>query len=223
MAGTIHHDSVWFGETEIAYSLRRSSERKTLAITVCGPWVEVIAPAGMRAAAVRPHVVRKGAWIVAKLDLARRQPSIYPAELQSGMSIRFFGRQHQLRIRRDDPSARVERRAGRFDLSLKSGMSHEQTRELFKRHFKAELATVLQSWIGELAAKLGIPAPPFKVMELGNRWGSCAPSGVLRFHWLLATQTPDFIRHVVAHELCHLTEPRHSQAFFRLLRRLDPT
>ncbi|MCF7675010.1 MAG: M48 family metallopeptidase [Akkermansiaceae bacterium] len=91
----------------------------------------------MRAGAVRPHVFRKGAWIVAKLDLARRQQSIYPAGLQAGMSIRYFGRQHQVRIHRDEPSAKLERRAGGFVLSLKAGTSHEQARGLFKWHFKA--------------------------------------------------------------------------------------
>ena len=76
--------------------------------------------------------------------------------------------------------------------------------------------------LAHFSSVLRIQPPFFQVRELGNRWGSCSPSGKLRFHWLLATQETAFIEQVVAHELCHLIEPRHSPEFQKLLARLAP-
>jgi len=223
MAGTIHRDAVRFGNTEIAYEIRRSRERKTLGITVCGPWVEVAAPAGMRASAIRPLVLKKSAWILQKLDLARRHAPIYPQVLKAGDSIRFFGRQYLLRIHEADGNCpKLEQRAGRFHVYLPTNSRPQTGNDLFKHYFRRELEAVLPDLIGRLSKSLNIEAPRFEVRELGNRWGSCGASGVVRFHWLLATQAPFFILLVAAHELCHLIDPKHSKAFFNLLARVSP-
>lgn len=223
MAGTIYRDAVRFGNTEIAYEIRRSRERKTLGITVCGPWVEVAAPAGMRAAAIRPLVLKKSAWILQKLDLARRHAPIYPQVLKAGDSIRFFGRQYLLRIQKcESRRGSVNFGAGKFVLQLPPMSEAEHGHRLFKQFFRDELTAVLPRWVAEFSEKLRLEAPVFHVRELGNRWGSCSRSGSLNFHWLLATQPPDFIRAVVAHELCHLIHPTHSPEFSKLMRKIRP-
>jgi predicted metal-dependent hydrolase len=87
---TPQHDSFRFGSTEIAYTVRRSKERKTIGITVCGPMVEVTAPFGMKLSAIRSLVEKKAEWIVQKLDLARHHKPIYPAALHSGVKPSAF-------------------------------------------------------------------------------------------------------------------------------------
>lgn len=223
MAGTIHRDAVRFGNTEIAYEIRRSRERKTLGITVCGPWVEVAVPAGMRASAIRPLVLKKGTWILQKLDLARRHAPIYPQVLKAGDSIRFFGRQYLLRIHKvEGKRSWLKHAGGRFHLYLAESSNPDVGHQLFKRWFREQLQLALPQWIEEFVRKLRLAPPPFQVRELGNRWGSCSSSGTIRFHWLLATQPPAFIQYVVAHELCHLLDPSHSVSFVRLLGRVCP-
>lgn len=223
MAGTLKSDVVTFGDTRISYSIRRSAERSTLAITVCGPWVEVAAPTGMRASAIRPHVEKKGPWILQKLDLARRHAPIYPQSLRAGDSIRFFGRQHLLRIH-IEPLSRpsLTASARQFDLHLPPDQRADVSHALFKHFFRCHLESRLPAWLENYASKLKVDIPTFRVRELGNRWGSCSPSGMLQFHWLLATQNPAFVQHVVAHELCHLIEPTHSRKFRNMLARISP-
>lgn len=223
MASPVQHDSIRFGNAHVPYSIRRSSERKTIGITVCGPLVEVAAPSGMRATAIRPHIEKKGAWILQKLDLARRHAPVYPAHLQAGASIRFFGRQYQLRIFNGGAAKPLlEVRARQFILHLPDGATTECAHGLVRKKFRSHLETQLPEWLKQYAAILKIGVPPFQVRELGNRWGSCTPSGSLRFHWMLATQEPAFIQQVVAHELCHLIEPKHSPEFRKLLGRIFP-
>ncbi len=222
MAGTLKSDVVTFGDTKIFYTIRRSTERRTLAITVCGPWVEIAAPAGMRASAIRPHVERKGTWILQRLDLARRDAPIYPQILRAGDSIRFFGTQHLLRIQ-IDPSSRpkLTSNARQFVLHLQSDHCSDVPHALFKRFFRVHLESRIPAWLEDLASKLKVDIPTFRVRELGNRWGICSAAGVLQFHWLLATQNPEFVQHVIAHELCHLIEPTHSRKFRNMLARIS--
>lgn len=218
------HESFQYGTAGISYTIRRSRERKTIAITVCGPMVEVTAPAGMRAAAIRPLVEKKAEWIIQKLDLARHHAPIYPAHLQSGVCIRLFGRQHQLRILPTDKTRpHLEIRARQFRLHLPEGIPPESGQRLIKTALRKHLEARLPMMLERFASILKIPVPTFQVRDLGNRWGSCTPAGSLRFHWLLATQDPGFVEHVVAHELCHLIEPRHSEKFRRLLGKIRPS
>jgi predicted metal-dependent hydrolase len=217
------HDSFSFGDTRITYTVRRSKERKTIGITVCGPMVEVTAPAGMRLNVIQPFVEKKAEWIVQKLDLARHHKPIYPAALHSGVAIRLFGRQHQLRILPTDTKhASLVIRARQFELRQPSDATPEAGQQLIKNHLRKQLEFRLPGILAHFSSALRIQPPPFQVRELGNRWGSCSPSGKLRFHWLLATQEPVFIEQVVAHELCHLIEPRHSERFRKLLGKIAP-
>ena len=79
------HDSVLFGETLIPYRIRRSGERQAIAITVSAGAVTVSAPRGMWAVNIRPIVLRKGAWVVAKLDDNRRQKKVWPRKLNQSL------------------------------------------------------------------------------------------------------------------------------------------
>ncbi len=221
MGRVITNDAVTFGDTRIVYSIRRSPQRRTLGISVSGPWVEVAAPSGMRAAAIRPYVENKADWILRKLDGFRRHPVIYPTRLRPGDSVRLFGRQHLVRFfDAGEASASIGVKGGCLHLALPSQRDEERAKRLIKGYFKQQLTQRLEFDIADVSAKLGMPMAVFQVRELGNRWGSCGKKGCLYFHWLLATQSPDFIRHVVAHEACHLLEPVHSKRFWRLLQKV---
>jgi hypothetical protein len=47
--------------------------------------------------------------------------------------------------------------------------------------------------------------------------GSCSRRGKLSFSWRLLLAPADVLHYVVVHELCHLREPSHQKAFWRLL------
>lgn len=221
---TPQHDSFHFGSTEIAYTVRRSKERKTIGITVCGPMVEVTAPSGMKLSVIRPLVEKKADWIVQKLDLARHHKPIYPTVLHSGVAIRLFGRQHQLRVLPTNAKrASLVIRARQLQLHLPSDATPEAGQRLIKTCLRKQLEFRLPGVLVHFSSALRIQPPAFQVRELGNRWGSCSPFGKLLFHWLLATQDPVFIERVVAHELCHLIEPRHSERFRKLLEKIAPS
>ncbi len=59
-----------------------------------------------------------------------------------------------------------------------------------------------------------------QVRELGYRWGSCGHKGDLYFHWRVAMLPRTMIEYVVVHELVHLIEPHHTNAFWNRVERV---
>ena len=60
------------------------------------------------------------------------------------------------------------------------------------------------------------------VRDQKSRWGSCGSNGHLSFSWRLILAPQTVLDYVVAHEVAHLVEMNHSQAFWRVVDRLTP-
>ncbi|HEX6701759.1 MAG TPA: SprT family zinc-dependent metalloprotease [Gaiellaceae bacterium] len=75
--------------------------------------------------------------------------------------------------------------------------------------------------IGAVAAweggRLDLRPRSLAIRDQRTRWGSCSSRGALSFNWRLVLAPPAVLRYVVVHELCHLREPNHSPAFWRLV------
>lgn len=55
-----------------------------------------------------------------------------------------------------------------------------------------------------------------------TRWGSCSKRGNLNFSYKLALLPPHLSDYIIVHELCHLQEFNHSQAFWDLVAKKFP-
>ncbi|MBP6904919.1 MAG: M48 family metallopeptidase [Candidatus Pacebacteria bacterium] len=50
-----------------------------------------------------------------------------------------------------------------------------------------------------------------------TRWGSCSSNRNLNFNWKIITLSPEAQDYLIVHELCHLREFNHGQAFWDLV------
>lgn len=53
-----------------------------------------------------------------------------------------------------------------------------------------------------------------------SRWGSCSSAGALMYSWRLILCPPEVLNYVAAHEVAHLAEMNHSQAFWDTVTRI---
>ena len=60
------------------------------------------------------------------------------------------------------------------------------------------------------------------VRDLGFRWGSCGKNSVLLFNWKILQLPVQLVDYVIAHELTHLEERKHTPNFWRSLERAMP-
>jgi hypothetical protein len=72
------------------------------------------------------------------------------------------------------------------------------------------------------AAALGRPYARITLRDTRSRWGSCAQDGALMFSWRLVMAPPEVLDYVAAHEVAHLAEMNHSDAFWAVVARLFP-
>ena len=55
-----------------------------------------------------------------------------------------------------------------------------------------------------------------------SRWGSCAHDGALMYSWRLIMAPPEVLTYVAAHEVAHMVQMNHSDAFWSVVSRLYP-
>src|SRR6266496_299129 len=67
------------------------------------------------------------------------------------------------------------------------------------------------------AAEVGV-----RVTGLGYRWGSTRGADRINIHWATLQLRPSAIDYVLVHELAHLHEPNHTQAFWDRVERAMP-
>ena len=64
------------------------------------------------------------------------------------------------------------------------------------------------------AERLGRDYSRLTLRDTRSRWGSCSAQGALSYSWRLILAPPEVLDYVAAHEVAHLAEMNHSQAFW---------
>lgn len=213
------------GSTPISYRVSRSERRRVVTLTV--RWqdgVTVLAPRATSPERIEQIVRVKSAWLLEKL----RQVDLYEAPLSrreyvAGESYQYLGRQYRLRLSTPElgDDVVVTKRGGYLDVIAPrpwQGEEHEErVRVALIRWYQEQGQRRLPERARLYAKRAGVSFSQVLVQEQSKRWGSCSQRGDLRFNWRLMMAPLVLIDYVVAHEVCHVLEPDHSAAFWRLL------
>lgn len=122
-----------------------------------------------------------------------------------------------------------------LDVGPHKAITLADSRLLFPRHLNFRVQKELVAWYQKMAAfeiKKHVKAYA-KIMrvEFGeiyfsdtkSKWGSCSHDNRLQFNWRLIMAPTIVLRYVVIHELAHTMEKNHSQAFWRIVARYNPS
>lgn len=212
---------VTFGQTEISYFVNYC-DRKTLAIHVY-PDGQVMVDAPMTASneAIAEKVKKKAAWIFKQqLQFESYPPALPQRRYVSGETHRYLGRQYRLQINQGLVD-QVKLVHGRLLVETPTPNNTEKVRMLlqdwYRLRAKAVFAERYELCVRQVA-KLDIQHQQgFQLRFMSNRWGSCTAQGNIILNPELIAAPKDCIDYVITHELCHLKERNHSQAFYKLL------
>ncbi|MGJ8527290.1 M48 family metallopeptidase [Maritalea sp.] len=72
------------------------------------------------------------------------------------------------------------------------------------------------------ARQLGVQFKSISMRDQSTRWGSCSSQGNLNYNWRLILAPSFVLDYVAAHEVAHLIEMNHSQAFWDQVTRTLP-
>jgi predicted metal-dependent hydrolase len=208
----------------VHFTVHRSARRRTVGITVERDGeLSLAIPDGADMAQVEKAVRGKLFWVSTKLaEKALLCPPAPEKEYVSGEGFYYLGRSYRLLLVDDPPQngvARLRLVNGRFTLQRQDQAT---AAKLFVRWYTEHAQGWIERRVAQLAPRTGKEPKRIRVLDLGNRWGSCSADGGLNFHWRTIRLPPSLVEYVAAHELVHLCEPRHDNAFWTRLERVMP-
>lgn len=213
--------SVFFGQIEIVYAVNLCN-RKTLAIHV-HPNGQVIVDAPITASneAIAEKVKKKARWIFKqKLQFEAYPPALPQRQYISGETHRYLGRQYRLLVTKGSAD-QVKLVHGRLIVETTHPDKREKVKILLQDWYRLRAKAIFSERYDicvRQVAKLDIQHHQgFQLRFMPKRWGSCTAQGNIILNPELIAAPKDCIDYVITHELCHLKERNHSQAFYKLL------
>ena len=107
----------------------------------------------------------------------------------------------------------------------KTQLQCETTEKLLREELQqlADLALkVIPDKVRQYAEMMQLSYGRITIRNQKTRWGSCSAKGNLNFNCLLMLVPDEVVDYVVVHELCHLLEMNHSEAFWQQVERIIP-
>ncbi|MGZ3951207.1 MAG: M48 family metallopeptidase [Flavisolibacter sp.] len=218
---SLRSHSILFGDTEINFSLNYV-DRKTLAIHVDPDgYVSVDAPLSADIEKVYGKVKKRASWILKQQRQFETYPSVLPERRYvSGETHRYLGRQYRLKVI-EGLGETVKLTRGKLQVETRCPKDNLHVRSLLQAWYRSKALIVFTERYAQCLKgieQLGIyHNKGFQLRFMTKRWGSCTCKGAIILNPELIAAPKDCIDYVIIHELCHLEEHNHSQAFYRLL------
>jgi hypothetical protein len=210
---------------DIQYRLLPGAERRTTDIVIERDGVITVRPPRhMAPEQGDATVLSKRMWIYRNLAEWRDlNASGVVREWVNGETFLYLGSSYQLQLvaEQDEP---LKLKDGRFLLqrSLVERGGSVAARAAFEQFYAAKGLERLQRRVAHFAPRVGVTPGAVLVKDIGFRWAACQPSGDLHFHWKCLMAPLTVIDYIVVHELCHLHQRDHSDAFWNEVDKVLP-
>jgi predicted metal-dependent hydrolase len=220
------------GGHRVAFEFRRA-RRRSIGFVVGLEGLTVSAPRWVGYADVEAALREKADWILRKLQEQHsraRHLAQARVEWRDGTSLPFLGETVIIVL---DPRVTgavlhtdVTTLPGVPRLTLHVGLPHtaasEQLREAVQSWLQRQARRIFEERCAEFARRLNVQVRRLSLSSASTRWGSASADGSIRLNWRLVHFALPVIDYVVAHELAHLREMNHSEAFWAVVRSVVP-
>ncbi len=201
---------------EVAVRVSARARNYRLSLPHAGGPVLTLPPNG-RWQEAQAFLARQRAWLAVRLERA-----VKPVAFAPGAVIPLRGVEHRI-----EASGKVRGQVGVVEVDgervlLVPGDPAHQARRLTD-WLKGEAQTDLEAQVAIHAARLKVRYASVSMRSQATRWGSCSSTGRLNFNWRLILAPPFVLDYVAAHEVAHLVEMNHSDAFWATVERTLPS
>lgn len=211
---------------EIAYTLKRC-KRRTIGMKIDSRGLTVRIPSRESLHWVESVLQNKAGWVVEKLDEWKTRKSREPV-WEEGAIFPLLGESWQLSTTATGVAqmTRATVKTGAEDrqmqLPLPSVLTARQIEKIVMDWYRNKALACFSERIALYADRLGVALPQLRLSHARTQWGSCNARGIVHLNWRLIQMPLNLVDYVVAHELSHLIEMNHSQAFWQTVGRVYP-
>jgi len=209
----------------LPYYVRRNPRAKRVIVKLLpGTGLQVVLPPEAPESMVSDVLREKRAWIeysARSMVEQGRPPWPEAHELPSrvdfpgvglGFEVRRVERAGVVRLRGNAASIMLSGPTGAEDAMF------ERLRDFVRRTAREHLPPMLRN----VADELGLAFDSVTIRSQSRRWGSCSSRGRISLNCKALFLSPELLRHLMIHELCHLRHPNHSKSYWRLVERFQP-
>lgn len=202
----------------VSYDVRHSDDATQPRIDVDIHGVRVILPADSDD---DPETIlaENAAWVLEKkqkYDQYREQAPDRPFE--EGAIFPYLGEPHLVVIEQRPSSAVI-------DSELRLANHHvEQTsvKRALEKLYRRKARNHFEAQADHYSAQMDVEYEQIEIRNQRTKWGSCSTNGTLGLNWRLMMAPPDVVDYIIVHELAHLLESNHTDAFWNLVAEHDP-
>jgi predicted metal-dependent hydrolase len=204
------------GDT-VEYDVRRSPDATKPRIDVDIHGVTVVLP---EADLTQPPELLKenAAWVIEKkrkFDTYREQ--IPERRFEKGAVFPYLDEPHEVVVERRPSSSVVDDTLRLAEHHVEKTSVKRALETLYRRKARERF----ERRADHFASEMGVNYEEIQIRNQRTKWGSCSTSGTLSLNWRLMMAPPEIVDYVVIHELAHLRESNHSDAFWSIVREYD--
>lgn len=201
------------------------SDRKTFGLMVT-PEMRIIAkvPYGATLDDLERLLKRKWLWLRKQLDeLLRYQKTYREKQYVPGEAFRYLGRQYTLLVEQGAYDG-VKFRARKLVITTTQGLRdgvHNQA--ILNAWYERRTAVVFkQQYIKAFRLFDYEKMPQLRARVMTRRWGSYTQDNKIALNPKLIQAPTEAIHYVIVHELCHVTNRKHDELFYKELENRIP-
>lgn len=181
--------------------------------------VRLAAPLNVNDDTLRLFAISRLSWIKRQQKKFSGQERITPREYKNRESHYFQGKRYLLNItEKDAPPRVILKNKTTIDLIIRPGTSTEKRHELMTEWYRAQLKKQIPPIIEKWEEILKVKVNDWQVKQMKTKWGSCNIED--RRIWMnleLAKKPESCLEYIIVHEMVHLLERHHNEAFLRYL------
>lgn len=164
---------------------------------------------------IKKFIQEKSDWIEKTLaKIAKRKPT--EKAYQDGELFLFLGKEHTFTL------------ADTTQIVLKNEKLYFPKAALFRAQkeltswYMQQAKDIITKRLEFHAKKMHVEYKHLLFSDTKSKWGTCFPDNSLQFNWRLVMAPLMVLDYVVIHELTHITEKNHGDAFWRRVRLFTP-
>ncbi len=187
--------------------------------------VHISVPDYMKDDEVSVYLYTKLPWIRKQREAVLAQERQDEREYVSGESHYLKGRRYLLKVIPSTERAHIVKKVKYLEMYVRSDATTERRKTLMEEFYRAELCSVLESFVVKWSEAMSEHPSTFawSILHMQKQWGSCITSArKIQFNLLLARLPLRCIEYIVVHEMVHLKNHHHNKDFIAMLDKYLP-
>lgn len=176
--------------------------------------VRIAAPLKLDMDTIRVYALSKLNWIRKQQEKFRGQVREAPREYLNRESHFFRGKRYLLKVVEKDAPPKIELKHKTMILRVRPDTSMEKRQIIIDEWYRAQLKALIPPLIEKWEKVIKVKVNDFGIRRMKTKWGTCNTEvGRIWINLELAKKPPQCLEYIVVHEMVHLLERKHNDAF----------